>query len=153
MRWLEHRIPPPIIAALAALVLWLVARTSFRFDWPTAAVHASGTLVAGLGLVVAVLGVRQFRAARTTLSPHRPDAASVLVTAGIYAWTRNPMYLGLALVLTGWAVGLAAPFALVGPVLFVLYITRFQIIPEERILAQKFGEDFATYRRRVRRWF
>ena len=82
-----------------------------------------------------------------------PERASSLVVEGVYGRTRNPMYLGLALTLVGWAVYLAAPWALIGPALFVALITRIQIVPEERALSEKFGSEFAAYRQAVRRWF
>ncbi len=62
------------------------------------------------------------------------------------------MYLGLFLVLAGWAAHLANAAALPGPLLFALYVTRFQILPEERVPASKFGPEFDAYRRRTRRW-
>jgi len=82
----------------------------------------------------------------------KPGKASALVTAGIYKLTRNPMYLGLVLLLCAWAFYLAAIWPFVGPVLFIAYINRFQIGPEERIMGAKFGGDYADYVSRVRRW-
>ena len=152
MHWLEHRIPPPVIAAVAALIAWLAARVVAPNETAGPIVLVVGILFAVAGLVTAALGVRSFRRAGTTLNPHKPADASSLVESGIYRHTRNPMYLGLALVLTGWAIGLASATALVGPVFFLVWITRFQIIPEERVLARKFGPSFDAYRRRVRRW-
>ncbi len=152
MHWLEHRIPPPVIAALAALIAWLLSRAVAPDAAAGPIALIAGVLVAVIGLVIAAFGVRSFRRAGTTLNPHTPAEASALVESGIYRHTRNPMYLGLALVLTGWAIGLASATALVGPVLFLAWITRFQIIPEERALARKFGSAFEAYRCRVRRW-
>lgn len=74
------------------------------------------------------------------------------MVGGVYRATRNPMYVGLALLLLAWTVYLGAPLALLGVAAFVAYITRFQIVPEERVLAQKFGPEFGAYRSRVRRW-
>ncbi len=93
-----------------------------------------------------------FRKARTTVNPLKPQAATSLVTTGIYAVTRNPMYLGMVLVLIGWAGFLASPISVMGPVLFWLYIDRFQIQPEERAMSALFGSSFAEYSARVRRW-
>ena len=62
------------------------------------------------------------------------------------------MYVGMGLLLLAWAVYLAALLPLAGPVVYVLYITRFQIQPEERVLASIFGEQYAAYASRVRRW-
>ena len=96
--------------------------------------------------------VLTFRRARTTVNPLRPANASALVTTGPFALSRNPMYVGMATLLAGWAAWLGTPWALTGLVAFVAWITRFQILPEERVLAQRFGAAFDAYRGRVRRW-
>jgi protein-S-isoprenylcysteine O-methyltransferase Ste14 len=148
--WLEHRIPPPVVAAcVGALMLgaaWVLPLFEFSVPWPLAAAAAAA------GVAVALAGVVQFHRARTTLNPLKPQEASALVTGGIYRWTRNPMYLGMALVLAGWAlyIGNFGALALVG--LFVMYIDRFQIDPEERALQEHFDDEFTAYRARVRRW-
>jgi protein-S-isoprenylcysteine O-methyltransferase Ste14 len=74
------------------------------------------------------------------------------VCSGAYRFTRNPMYLGLLLVLFGWAAALSSALTLAGPVIFAEYISRFQIKPEERALAALFGSQYEQYKRRVRRW-
>lgn len=86
------------------------------------------------------------------MNPLSPDSASDLVTQGIYRLTRNPMYLGFTLMLVGWAVLLASFFAFVGVAAFALWIDRWQIRPEERALQSLFGDDFAEYCSRTRRW-
>ncbi|MEB0160908.1 isoprenylcysteine carboxylmethyltransferase family protein, partial [Pseudomonas sp. AH2 (2023)] len=88
---------------------------------------------------------------RTTVNPLRPDKAAALVSGGVYRVTRNPMYVGMMLLLVAWAVYLDSAWVLAGPVAFVAYITRFQIAPEERVLRAKFA-DFDAYAARVRRW-
>jgi protein-S-isoprenylcysteine O-methyltransferase Ste14 len=108
--------------------------------------------LAVLGAAVALGGVLSFRRAHTTVNPLKPETSAALVSTGVYSFTRNPMYLGMALVLLAWAVYLSSAWSLLGPLLFALYITRFQIVPEERALEGLFGESFAAYRKRVRRW-
>ncbi|MEE9302341.1 MAG: isoprenylcysteine carboxylmethyltransferase family protein, partial [Thiotrichaceae bacterium] len=78
--------------------------------------------------------------------------ASHLVTSGMYRYTRNPMYVGLAILLTGWAIylGSASPFLLIP--LFVFVLTIQQIKPEEVILEEKFGQEYINYKNSVRRW-
>jgi protein-S-isoprenylcysteine O-methyltransferase Ste14 len=130
--------------------MWLVARFS-----PALAVNLPGRLgvaLAAAGAVIALAGVAEFRRVRTTVNPLRPDRASALVTSGIFRWTRNPMYLGLALALLGWAAFLAHPLAALGVPVFVVWMSRWQIPREERALEALFGEEFARYRTRVRRW-
>lgn len=152
MKWLEHRVPPPLVLAVFAAGTVLAARL-----WPGLAVRFPGqelaaVLLAAMGLAVIAAGIARFRRARTTVNPLRPEEASALVDAGVFARTRNPMYLGMALGLAALAVWLghaAGPVMLAG---FVGYITRFQIVPEERALRANFGKAFDAYAARVRRW-
>ena len=151
MQWLEHKVPPPIFGLLCAIGMWW---TSPGFHW-----YAVGTLrysLAGLVLLVGlgfdVLGLLAFQRARTTVNPLRPGKASALVATGVYRITRNPMYVGMALLLCAWAVVLGFLAALAGPLVFVLFITRFQIVPEERVLSAKFGENYTRFCQQVRRW-
>jgi protein-S-isoprenylcysteine O-methyltransferase Ste14 len=152
MRWLELKIPPPLVALLIGVAMWAIARASWHVQIAPNVQLTTSIALAVLGVVVAVLSSMAFKRVGTTVNPLKPDAASVLVTSGVYRHTRNPMYVGLATVLLGWAMYLGAPLAIVGPVAFVAYITRFQIIPEERVLSIKFGGEFAEYQARVRRW-
>ncbi len=127
---------------------WLLP--ALTFDLPFATLAA--VVVASAGVAIALAGVLQFRRARTTVNPLQPSAASALVIRGVYKRTRNPMYLGMALVLLGWAVYLSSLAAAAVLPIFVAYMNRFQIGPEERALQARFGEDFARYRKAVRRW-
>ena len=152
MHWLDHKIPPPVIGALVAAGMWAVAEVGPQFDLALQARYiVAGALVA-VGLAFDLLGLIAFRASRTTINPLRPERSTALVTGGVYRVTRNPMYVGMALLLLAWAVYLSSLLAFAGPVVFVLYITRFQIQPEERALQAIFGEDFGRYAARIRRW-
>jgi protein-S-isoprenylcysteine O-methyltransferase Ste14 len=93
-----------------------------------------------------------FWRARTTVNPINPAATSSLVIGGIYSLTRNPMYLGFLLALVGWATVLSNALAYLLLPAFIFYMNSFQIKPEERALASLFGEEFITYKSRVRRW-
>ncbi len=132
--------------------MWAVAEVGPQVDLALQAryVVAGALVVVGLGFDL--LGLIAFRASRTTVNPLKPERSTALVTGGVYRVTRNPMYLGMALLLLAWAVYLSSLLPLAGPVVFVLYITRFQIRPEERALQARFGDDFARYAARVRRW-
>lgn len=148
MDWLEHRIPPPLVVFITGVLMWLAVR-------PVAPLgHRAwlALLVALAGVAVCLAGVASFRRARTTVNPLKPESASSLVVSGIYRHTRNPMYLGFAILLVAWAALLGAPLALFAVAGFVLYLDRFQIAPEERALAGLFGADYTRYRERVRRW-
>ncbi len=150
MRALELKVPPPVVAALIAAAMWAAASAVPSMSLPGSAGAAVALVVAGLG--TAVGGVVSLRRAKTTIHPMKPENASVLVTSGIYRLTRNPMYLGLLLVLSAWAVFLSSPWLLAGPLAFAAYITRFQVLPEERALLRVFGPAYSTYQHRVRRW-
>jgi protein-S-isoprenylcysteine O-methyltransferase Ste14 len=149
---LEIRVPPPLVFLAAAGLMWLLAWLLPALAVPIPARVWWAAACAAAGVIVGLLGVREFRKARTTVDPLRPDKSSAVVVTGIYRMTRNPMYAGLLLVLLGWAVFLANVAALIGPITFVLYISRFQIVPEERALEQKFGPPYLDYKQRVRRW-
>jgi protein-S-isoprenylcysteine O-methyltransferase Ste14 len=152
MGFLELRIPPPAVGLIVAAGMWAVARLPPLVAIPWLVRLLVAALLFAAGIAVASGGVASFRRTRTTVNPLKPETTTALVVTGVYSFTRNPMYLGMVLVLLAWAVFLAAPWTLAGPAIFMLYITRFQIIPEERVLAELFGESFAAYRRRVRRW-
>ena len=128
------------------------ARGRARADGRVLGARGDPIIVAGLGIVTAAAGVLAFRRARTTVDPLHLDKSTAIVSTGIYRITRNPMYLGMLLAVVGWALFLANPVTLAGPVLFVLYMNRFQIRPEERALAERFGQPYRAYFSGVRRW-
>lgn len=152
MNTLELRIPPPVVALTLALLMWLTSLLFEPWSMPFGfRLGAALTLVA-IGQGISISGIVLFRRARTTVNPFKPGSTSSLVTAGIYRFTRNPMYIGLLLTLLGWAAFLSSPPAFFFLAVFVLYMNRFQIEPEERVLSSLFGADYAAYQARVRRW-
>jgi protein-S-isoprenylcysteine O-methyltransferase Ste14 len=149
---LEHRIPPPIVGLIVGASMYGLAALSGPIEVAPWAKYAVAASLAGIGMSFDVLGLLAFRRARTTVNPLRPERASALVTNGVYRLTRNPMYVGMVFFLLAWATLLAAPLAVLGIPLFVAFISRFQIAPEERVLRARFGEDFERYAAQVRRW-
>lgn len=145
-------VPPPLVfflaVALAYAIRALVPAT--RIDIPL--LPNLGLAIAALGLLLALLAVAGFVSRRTTVSPHHPERASALVTDGVYAFTRNPMYLSLAVIAAGVSLMLGTPLGLLFVIAAAWYITRFQIRPEEEALSALFGEAFEVYKQRVRRW-
>ena len=144
---------PPMIygfaAVISALLSWLIP---VRF----LAVTTSGTATIA-GIVVIVAGVltvaaagRLFQRACTPVAPTKPSTA--LITGGIYRWIRNPMYLGLSLILLGVGVALGSLWFLVALPIAIFAVTKLAIEPEERYLAEKFGTVYLEYKSRVRRW-
>lgn len=152
MSSLELKIPPPLVAVITALIMWGVF-------WVTPVLHTSisirlsvAIIVGLIGISISVAGASLFRHIKTTANPMKPETASTLVDAGIFTITRNPMYLGVMLVLVAWAVFLSAPWTLIGPLTFIFYINRFQVKPEEKALEALFGAQYVAYKTKVRRW-
>ena len=152
MNAFELKVPPPIVALLVAAGMWGISKMGASIEIPIIARHVVTATIALAGGCISLAGIVSFRRAKTTVNPLKPENTASLVTAGIYRFTRNPMYLGLLFVLLAWAVFLSSAWALVGPIAFVLYINRFQIAPEERVMATMFGVSYSEYKARVRRW-
>jgi protein-S-isoprenylcysteine O-methyltransferase Ste14 len=151
-RRLELKIPPPVIVAAVATGMWAAAQALPPLGIPAALRIATAAAIAVAGVILSAWGIAAFRRARTTINPHRPGEATALVCTGPYRFTRNPMYAGMLLVLVAWAVFLASLPASLGPLVFILYINRFQIESEERALRWLFGGEYVAYKARVRRW-
>lgn len=145
-------VPPPIVLAIIGFLMWIVSRTLAwgQFAFPFQATIAIVLLIAGL--ILMGVAVASFISAKTTVNPLKPSRATSLVTTGVFRISRNPIYLGDLLVLSALAVWLGNVFNLLLLALFIGYINRFQIIPEERALAALFGERYIAYCARVRRW-
>lgn len=152
MTALHLRVPPVAITAAFAGLMWLAAALvpALTFRVPGRVVLALTFALAGAA--VSLAGVVAFRRASTTVNPIRTEGVSSLVTSGIYRVTRNPMYLGFLLFLLGWAVWLGHPLSFLFAPLFIVYMNRFQIAPEEQVLRDLFGGSFETYSASTRRW-
>jgi protein-S-isoprenylcysteine O-methyltransferase Ste14 len=147
---LEAKVPPPALVLLVAMSMWLTSQAALlHFDVP--AHNWLAAVLVALGFFTGITGVMTFRKAKTTTDPTKPRASS-MVTWGVYALSRNPMYLGGLIMLLGWALFLSSAPALLFLPVYVLYINRFQIAPEERVLSSLFGQPYAAYQLRVRRW-
>ncbi|WP_271077927.1 methyltransferase family protein [Aurantiacibacter sp. MUD61] len=149
---MNNRIPPPIIGFLTALLMWWVAGAVPSLGFAFAGHRIVAAALVLVGLMIELISVAAFIRAETTVNPLAPDRAEQLVVSGFYRVSRNPMYLGMALLLFGWGLWLGNYASVACVALFVAYITGFQIIPEEAALEQKFGAQFAAYRQKVRRW-
>lgn len=146
------KIPPPVMLLLSGVLMWLISHSAFAGPVAFPFALPLSLLLAATGIAVAASAIRRFRKASTTVNPLQPETATALVDRGIFARSRNPMYLGLLLVLSGWGVWLQSLTNLIVLAGFVLFITEFQIKPEERALQNVFGQAYADYAARVRRW-
>lgn len=151
MKKLELLIPPPVILILCSLAMW----NTSRLEGPEISIPLGLWLAVALAIIaltIFCLAGRELFRAKTTVSPFSPEQTSSLVRSGIFKYSRNPMYLSALLLLTAWGIFLAKPLPFVFPAGFFLYVTLFQILPEEKILAQRFGEAYAAYKSETRRW-
>lgn len=152
MKFLELKIPPVALVIVYLGLMTLVAQywPGYILLLPFQALIA--ILLTLLGITIALLGVVSFRKAKTTVNPTKPDSASSVVDSGIFRFTRNPMYLGMLMLLAGYAVELAALSSYCLAMTFILYMNQFQIKPEERALDKLFGKAYSDYKSKVRRW-
>jgi len=146
------RIPPVPIAFICGLMIWVLATFVGTHSMGTEIRQVVATLLLTLAAVIDLAALVTFLRAKTTIDPRYPDKTSTMVTSGIYKFSRNPMYLGLALLLASLSLWLGARFGLFVVVAFVLYMNRFQIEPEEQALEKQFGEMYLKYKASVRRW-
>ena len=152
MNSLELKIPPPAQFVITAASMFGVSKIVPALKFSLSGSTALGIGLGIIGLSSGIMGVTQFRKAQTTPNPQALEKVSSLVTSGIYQYSRNPMYLGLVLILLGWALYLSHFLAFILIPIFMMYMTRFQIQPEERMMTQKFGDKYRAYLNKVRRW-
>ena len=152
MNALELKVPPLVLVLVLAGAMWFTAMQFLSLAFPLPWRHGLAATVSTVGILFLLAGLYEFQKARTTFNPMKPDAASSVVTSGIYRVSRNPMYVGFLLVLIGWAIFLSHPLPFLFLPVFVAYMNRFQISPEERALSAKFGEEYDRYKQGIRRW-
>ncbi|WP_028461409.1 methyltransferase family protein [Nitrosomonas cryotolerans] len=152
MKVLELKIPPIVLVAIVAACMWAVSRI-----WPSLSFTILGATwlssgIAVVGVCIILLGILEFISVGTTMDPRVPDRSTSLVVRGIYRHSRNPMYVGFLLVLCAWGLYLSSALSLLFLPVFIAYMNRFQIIPEERYMRDKFAEEYTKYTSEVRRW-
>src|SRR5687768_11162243 len=140
MRALDLKIPPLVLVLLTGALMWLSSWIAPTFGFVISMRNFIAAALALLGATTSILGVISFRRAGTTVNPLTPTASSSLVRSGIYTFSRNPMYLGFVIVLLGWGIYLSNALPLLFIPLFVFYMNRFQIKPEEDALRSRFGQ-------------
>ena len=147
------RFPPPFIYLIALLIglgadQLVTMLCCFGID--KRLLIGAGTMLGTAGLAIGLMAMGLFRRAGTNPEPWEPTHA--IVTTGIYGVTRNPMYIGMALIYAGIAIGFDAPIALLLLPIVIAIVRNEVIAREERYLTAKFGEAYTDYQRRVRRW-
>ncbi len=144
------KIPPPI------LVLILVA-SNFLSSKKIDVVHIPhqtlvSILILLIGILILTIPVTKFIKYKTTIDPIEFKKVNKLVTSGIYKYSRNPMYLGLLLIVISSSILYLNIFSVSTPIFFYYWINRFQIQREEIFLTEKFGKEYLSYKTKTRRW-
>tara|TARA_Y100000996_G_C21968366_1_gene415302 strand:- start:6 stop:452 length:447 start_codon:yes stop_codon:yes gene_type:complete len=147
---MKKRIPPPLIAMLCVLIIFLSKSIfpSFVFSYKL----QLGIFVITIGFLLLIISIKSFIDNKTTINPLNLKKSTYLVTSGVFRFSRNPMYLGMLLFLLGTAIILNIIGGLIISILFIFYMNFFQIIPEEKALENLFGKNYRNYRKTVRRW-
>ena len=149
---MKTRIPPPVLACFATLVMWALDRWLPLGMWLDSPWNWLGVLPIAAGLALDMASILLFQRAGTTVSPMNPGKTSMLVVDGVFRFSRNPMYLGLVLQLLGCALWFGTASSFLIPPLFVMILTAWQIQPEESALREKFGDAYLRYQSQTPRW-
>lgn len=152
MKTLELKIPPVVQVLVTAGLMWALAVVFPMRGLVFPASHLLALAIAAPGAVFVLLGVLAFQSAGTTVDPRAPEQSTQLVVSGVYRISRNPMYVGFLLILMAWGVFLSNLVSCAVIPLFVVYLNRFQIVPEERLMRGQFGKAYRQYAAAVRRW-
>jgi protein-S-isoprenylcysteine O-methyltransferase Ste14 len=148
---LNLKVPPAVVFLLCLMLIYLAH--DYLPDLISLKLPRWVAAIPGvIGVVLGLAGILQFALQSTSVNPHRPENASALVTGGVYRYSRNPMYLGLLLILVAAVLVLGSLTGLPIVLLFIVYMNRFQIKPEEDVMKEKFGDEFLDYKKRVGRW-
>ena len=148
-KYLKTKIPPPIVTLLCIGIIYLFEN---KIEYSQPDFKAIGIIFLILGLIIIFLAVLKFIKIKTTVDPTRPHKTSNLVISGIYKITRNPMYLGMLFLIIAYTIYTNNVVGSITIPIFIFYINKFQIEPEEIEMRKKFGESFENYCKKVNRW-
>jgi protein-S-isoprenylcysteine O-methyltransferase Ste14 len=150
---MKLKVPPVLVLIVFGILMYLLSRFLpvgyFDFFGRNYSIY----VLLALAVLIGIVALFQFFSTKTTIDPTVPSKATKLVTSGLYQFSRNPMYLGMLLVLLAWGIWLGNAFNVLLAAGFVAYMNRFQIIPEEAALLQLFDKEYKQYCTLVRRWF
>ena len=149
---LKTKVPPPAYMLIMAGMMWLLDKFLPLYHWLDSPWNKLGLIIIGMAVLLDIWSLLLFFRAKTTPNPMKLGNTSHLVTIGLYRFSRNPMYLGLLVMLVGWALYLGSLSPLAMLPLFVWLLTKQQIEPEETMLLDKFKQEYRDYQQRVRRW-
>ena len=147
---IKTKFPPPLVALAFGFLINYTKNIFPKIEIKNEIIFGSFMIISGLIIILSAITL--FKKYQTNITPLNPSNATKLITDGIYKFSRNPMYLGLLLVLLGISTILNPIGGLFLIPLFILYLNFFQIIPEENAMVDLFKDEFLEYKKNVRRW-
>ncbi|WP_318308891.1 methyltransferase family protein [Flagellimonas crocea] len=147
------KVPPALVMLVFGGSMYVLDRFLPVGEFEFFGKQGLAVFLSGLGVLVILIAMVQFFIFKTTVDPMNPKKSSALVTTGVYKFTRNPMYLGMLLLLLAIGLKLGNAFNTLIAAGFVSFMNRFQIKPEEEVLQEKFGQEYKIYCKLTRRWF
>ena len=147
---IKTKFPPPLVALTFGFLINYTKNIFPKIEIKWGDVFGSTIII--FGIIIILSSIVLFKKYKTTITPLKPSKATKLITDGIYKFSRNPMYLGLLLVLVGISIILNLTGGFFFILLFILYMNLFQIIPEDNAMVGLFKDEFLDYKKNVRRW-
>ena len=144
---LDTKIPPPIVTLIILTLIYLFDLKEYNLN-----TNVISVVILFIGIIFIISAVVQFVNRKTTVNPTKPYKTTSLVITGAYKITRNPMYLGMLLIIISFAFYKASIISLILIPFFIFYINKFQIEPEEFEMRKKFGKEYEDYCKKVDRW-
>ena len=144
------KIPPPLIVLVLIVSIYF---SSIKIDLINIPLQMEISIfILSAGILIFLNPVLQFIKSKTTVNPIQFEEVNKLVTSGIFKYSRNPMYLGMLMIVLSTSIFYLNIYSILTPFLFILWINKFQIKREEEFLIEKFGDEYITYKKKTRRW-
>ena len=144
------KIPPPLIVLTLIISIYFSSKKIDLINIPFQL--EISFFILSLGILVFINPVLKFIKSKTTINPIQFEETNRLVTSGIFKYSRNPMYLGMLMIIISTSIFYLNIYSILTPFLFVFWINKFQIKREEAFLAEKFGKEYLSYKNKTRRW-
>ena len=144
------KVPPPLIVCVLIISIYFSSKKIDLINIPLQL--EISIFILSAGILIFVNPVLQFIKSKTTVNPIQFEEVNKLVTSGIFKYSRNPMYLGMLMIVLSTSIFYLNIYSILTPLLFILWINKFQIIREEEFLTEKFGDEYLSYKKKTRRW-
>ena len=144
------KIPPPLLVLILVISNYFSSKKIDLIIFPTQ--NLISFIILLTGILILITPIFKFIKSKTTIDPLKFKKVNKLITSGIYKYSRNPMYLGLLMIVMSTSIFYLNIFSITTPMLFYFWINRFQIKREEIFLTQKFGKEYLSYKNKTRRW-